>query len=320
MDTGCRLFLVACPLFLQFLGASFTQGRGSSIPIVGSVSPKGFLPPILLLVVIIVTVVIVAVILVVVVVAIVRVVIVVAIIGVVVVVGGVSFIIKLSFVIIGNTPMKASMSFSEFGTMFGQKNSNSWNLLIPDDPVGLFYPNRLGICIPSRQGIIGVSLGPMFLLGLSAFAIEQLVLLEQQQHYQQLDTTEILEFKTSRDRYRDNGVSDPIGGLVFKGGGISSGGKKYRESNISDSDNTRDGGKTTRGGIVTCGGLMASYACMTFIYGSSCKGEKTSVVKIYLVKSFEESGEVFPGVAGKCIESFIKGGKASSISVFRWER
>ncbi|GJT22833.1 hypothetical protein Tco_0892770 [Tanacetum coccineum] len=30
------------------------------------------------------------------------------------------------------------------------------------------------------------------------------------------DTTEILEFKTSRDRYGDNGVSDPIGGLVFK--------------------------------------------------------------------------------------------------------
>ncbi|GJT37007.1 hypothetical protein Tco_0936872 [Tanacetum coccineum] len=31
------------------------------------------------------------------------------------------------------------------------------------------------------------------------------------------DTTEILEFKTSRDRYEDNEVSDPIGGLVFKG-------------------------------------------------------------------------------------------------------
>ncbi|GJY38002.1 hypothetical protein Tco_0424366 [Tanacetum coccineum] len=102
MDTGCRLFLVAGPLFLQFLGASFTQGTVSSIPIVGSISPEGFLPPILLLVVIIVTVVIVAVILVVVVVAIVGVVIVVAIIGVVVVVGGVSFIIKLSFVIIGS--------------------------------------------------------------------------------------------------------------------------------------------------------------------------------------------------------------------------
>ncbi|GJX95399.1 zinc finger, CCHC-type containing protein [Tanacetum coccineum] len=100
MGTGCRLFLVAGPLFMQFLGASFIQGMVSGIPIVGSISPEGFLTPILLLVVIIVTVVIVAVILVVVVVAIVGVVIVVAIIGVVVVFGGVSFIIKLSFVII----------------------------------------------------------------------------------------------------------------------------------------------------------------------------------------------------------------------------
>ncbi|GJU86792.1 hypothetical protein Tco_1294338 [Tanacetum coccineum] len=100
MGTGCRLLLVAGPLFMQFLGASFIQGMVSSIPIVGSISPEGFLTPILLLVVIIVTVVIVAVILVVVVVAIVGVVIVVAIIGVVVVFGGVSFIIKLSFVII----------------------------------------------------------------------------------------------------------------------------------------------------------------------------------------------------------------------------
>ncbi|GKD16038.1 hypothetical protein Tco_1205196, partial [Tanacetum coccineum] len=89
-DSGCRLFPVDAP---------FTQGTISSIPIGGSISPEGFLPSILLLVVIIVTVVIVAVILVVVVVAIVGVVIVVSIIRVVVVFGGVSFIIKLSFVI-----------------------------------------------------------------------------------------------------------------------------------------------------------------------------------------------------------------------------
>ncbi|GKB08995.1 hypothetical protein Tco_0837307 [Tanacetum coccineum] len=99
---------------------------------------------------------------------------------------------------------------------------------------------------------------------------------------------EILEFKTSRDRYGDNEVSDPIGGLVFKGssgtssppsdhvdltgdedptnedgdigmgdsigvsmylGEISSGGKKYQESNIGDSDNTRDGDTTVDGAI-----------------------------------------------------------------------
>ncbi|GKD53147.1 hypothetical protein Tco_1286534, partial [Tanacetum coccineum] len=88
-------------------GTLSTQGMRSIISMV-SISPEGFLPSILLLVVIIVTVVIVAVILVVVV-AIVGVVIVVMIIGVVVVVMiigvvvvfGVSAIIKLSFVIIG---------------------------------------------------------------------------------------------------------------------------------------------------------------------------------------------------------------------------
>ncbi|GJR67131.1 hypothetical protein Tco_0013196 [Tanacetum coccineum] len=49
------------------IGASFTQGTISSIPIGGSISPEGFLLPVLLLVVIIVTVVIVIVILIVVV-------------------------------------------------------------------------------------------------------------------------------------------------------------------------------------------------------------------------------------------------------------
>nr|GFC98245.1 hypothetical protein [Tanacetum cinerariifolium] len=57
--------------------APFTQGTISSIPIGDSISPEGFLFPILLLVVIIVTVVIVAVILVVVIIVIVGVVIVV---------------------------------------------------------------------------------------------------------------------------------------------------------------------------------------------------------------------------------------------------
>nr|GEZ81819.1 hypothetical protein [Tanacetum cinerariifolium] len=82
-------------------GASFTQGIVSSISIGGSISPEGFLLPILLLVVIIVTVVIVAVILIVIVVAIVEGFIVVAIIREVVVIDGVSSILKLSFGIIG---------------------------------------------------------------------------------------------------------------------------------------------------------------------------------------------------------------------------
>ncbi|GJX57417.1 hypothetical protein Tco_0287314 [Tanacetum coccineum] len=93
---------------------------------------------------------------------------------------------------------------------------------------------------------------------------------------------EILEFKTSRDRYGDNGVSDPIRGLVFKssggivdltgdedptnedgdigigdstvvsmslGGEISPGGKKSQESNTGDSDNIGDGDITVGGAI-----------------------------------------------------------------------
>ncbi|GKE87986.1 hypothetical protein Tco_1565461, partial [Tanacetum coccineum] len=85
-------------------GASLTQRKASSIPIVfswgGSIIPNGFLPSIMLLVVIIVAVVIVVVTVV-----------------LVVVVGK------------GNPPMKTSMSFLEFGTIVGHKTANSWNLL-----------------------------------------------------------------------------------------------------------------------------------------------------------------------------------------------
>nr|GEW69376.1 hypothetical protein [Tanacetum cinerariifolium] len=152
-----------------------------------SISLEGFLPFILLLVVIIVAVILVVVVIdaivgVVIVVACIRVVVVVMIIGIFVIFdGGVSHIIKLSFVIIvtfpsmiwGSPPMKASISLSVFGTMFGHKTANSWNLLTPGDPIGLFYSNRLSVCILPRQGIIGqgFSLGPVFLLGLSAFAM-----------------------------------------------------------------------------------------------------------------------------------------------------
>ncbi|GJR33390.1 hypothetical protein Tco_1109622 [Tanacetum coccineum] len=94
---------------LRFLGASFTQRTVSSISVGGSINLKGFLSSILLSVVIIVTVVIVVVIL------------------IVVVVDDVPFILKLSFVIIG---FLHGITFSEFGTMFGHKNANSWNLLI----------------------------------------------------------------------------------------------------------------------------------------------------------------------------------------------
>nr|GEY63414.1 hypothetical protein [Tanacetum cinerariifolium] len=108
-----------------------------------SISLEGFLPSILLVVVIIVVVILVVVVIdvivgVVIVVASIGVVVVVMIIGIVVIVdGGVSHIIKLSIVIIvtfrsmlwGNPPMKASIIFSVFSTMFGHKTANSWNLL-----------------------------------------------------------------------------------------------------------------------------------------------------------------------------------------------
>ncbi|GJT54401.1 hypothetical protein Tco_0989455 [Tanacetum coccineum] len=98
-------------------GASFTQGKASSIPIVfswgGSISPDGFLPSILLLVVIIVAVVIVVITV------------------ILVVVGEVSSkvlafeAVTFPSILLGNPPMKTSMSFSEFGTIIGHKTANS---------------------------------------------------------------------------------------------------------------------------------------------------------------------------------------------------
>nr|GEX44003.1 hypothetical protein [Tanacetum cinerariifolium] len=69
--------------------------------------------------------------------------------------------------------------------------------------------------------------------------------------------------------------------------------------NIGDSDNTRDEGKIAGRAITTWGGGMISYACMTSIFESSCKGKKTSISKRYLVKLFEESGEMLPSEAEK---------------------
>nr|GEZ49141.1 hypothetical protein [Tanacetum cinerariifolium] len=227
-----RILAVGC------LGASFRQGTVSSIPIGSSISPEGFLLLILLLVEIIVTVVIVVVILIVVV-AIVRVVI--AIIGVVVVVGGV-FIIKLSFVIIGNL-------------------------------VGLLYPNRLGLCIPPRQG------SSLCFQDCSNTLCNQLLDSNLGHSWVQRK-----EYKTLRDRHGNNGISDLIGGLDTKSGGgvidltgnedptdenedtgmddstgvstslggeISSREKKFQESDIGDCNNIGDGSKTDGRAIIT---------------------------------------------------------------------
>ncbi|GJW69058.1 putative reverse transcriptase domain-containing protein [Tanacetum coccineum] len=64
------------------------------------------------------------------------------------------------------------------------------------------------------------------------------------------------------DEHGDIGMGDSTGVSMSLGGEISSGGKKSRESNIG-------GGKIAGRAIITWGDGMASYACMTFIYGSS---------------------------------------------------
>ncbi|GJU18198.1 hypothetical protein Tco_1146164 [Tanacetum coccineum] len=192
-------------------GASCTQRKVSMVPFVfsipfvlswgGSISSDSFLPSILLLVVIIVTVVIVVVILIVIVVVIV---------GVVVVVGGVSSILKLSFVIIGFLRRIVFYYLLHQPLGYG-------------DPVGLFYPNRLGVCILfwTRTSFVEYSSNNGTLSSSAHLLTRQ---------YHQLIGNQLpdgslshrynrnfLKFKTSRDRYRDNGVSDPIGGLVFLG-------------------------------------------------------------------------------------------------------
>nr|GFC22513.1 hypothetical protein [Tanacetum cinerariifolium] len=81
--------------------------------------------------------------------------------------------------------------------------------------------------------------------------------------------------------------------------------KKSRGSNSGDGGNTEDEGSTVGGAIGAYGGgigdslLVALYASMTFIYGSSWTGEMASDAKRYLDKSSEGSEEVFPDEAGK---------------------
>ncbi|GJY27843.1 zinc knuckle CX2CX4HX4C containing protein [Tanacetum coccineum] len=95
----------------------------------------------------------------------------------------------------------------------------------------------------------------------------------------------------------------------FQDGKISSGRKKYQGSNSGDGGKIRDGGKIVGGAIGACGSgigdssLVALYACMTFIYGSSWKGEMASEAKRSLDKSSEGSEEVFPG---GCVDAAVR--------------
>ncbi|GKG22160.1 hypothetical protein Tco_0384755 [Tanacetum coccineum] len=69
------------------------------------------------------------------------------------------------------------------------------------------------------------------------------------------------------DEDGDIRMGDSTGVLVSLGGEIFLGGKKYRESNIGDSVNTKDGGKTSGGLIGACSGIGGSLA--SALYGSS---------------------------------------------------
>nr|GFA69837.1 hypothetical protein [Tanacetum cinerariifolium] len=69
------------------------------------------------------------------------------------------------------------------------------------------------------------------------------------------------------DEDGDTGIDDSTGVLTSLGGEISSGEKKFQESDIGDCYNTGDGSKTAGREIITWGGERALYACTTSIYG-----------------------------------------------------
>ncbi|GKD40154.1 hypothetical protein Tco_1260361 [Tanacetum coccineum] len=85
------------------------------------------------------------------------------------------------------------------------------------------------------------------------------------------------------DEDGDIGMGDSIGVSTSLGGEIFSGGKKCRESNIGDGDNTGDRGKIVGGAIEACGEI----------------GERASEAKRSLVNSSKNLEEVFPSKAGK---------------------
>ncbi|GKA96012.1 hypothetical protein Tco_0818107 [Tanacetum coccineum] len=66
--------------------------------------------------------------------------------------------------------------------------------------------------------------------------------------------------------------------------------KKSWGSNINDGDKTVGGAIGARGSGIGDSLSVASYACITFIYGSSWKGEMASEAKRYLDKSSKGSG------------------------------
>nr|GEV04375.1 retrovirus-related Pol polyprotein from transposon TNT 1-94 [Tanacetum cinerariifolium] len=233
-------------------GVSCTQRRVSMVPFIysipfvlswgGSISLDSFLPFILLLVVIVVTVVIVAVILIFVVVAIVGVVIVVAIIGVVivvmiigvvvvVVVCGIPCIIKLLFMIIGSFSCYRSFTWSG----------------VPIGIVSIFHGSSL--CFQSCGNTIS----------------------------NQLPNGGLSHGYNGKfwNRYGDNGMSDSIKGLVFLGTKVPRELVYFPVVVESNSDNT--GGITVGEAIGACsGGIGDAVARRTSMAGK----RKVVIVKV----------------------------------------
>nr|GEW98642.1 hypothetical protein [Tanacetum cinerariifolium] len=206
-----------------------TEGIRSIISMV-SITLKGFMPSILLLVVIIVAVILVVVVIdvivrVVIVVASIGVVVVVIIIGIVVIVdGGVSHIIKLSFVIIGPVFLLGLSAFAMAAACASRAATTPFVIS----------------CWMVASVIAGVA---------------------------DSGVVDLTGHKDPSDEDGGTRIGDSTRVSVSLGE-ISLEGNKSWESNIGDSDNTGDGGKIA--------------------------GEKTSMSKRYLVKSFEESGEMLP--------------------------
>ncbi|GJY25645.1 hypothetical protein Tco_0400371 [Tanacetum coccineum] len=122
----------------------------------------------------------------------------------------------------------------------------------------------------------GISLGSVFLLGLLALAIVAACASKAAAMPSAIscwmaakvmagvsdDSTEILEFKTSRDKYGDNGMSDPIGGLVFKDSSRTGSSPSGRVDLTGDEDPTDEDGDTEMGDLtgvsVSLGGEIFS--------------------------------------------------------------
>nr|GEX44335.1 hypothetical protein [Tanacetum cinerariifolium] len=124
--------------------------------------------------------------------------------------------------------------------------------------------------------IIGVSLGPGFLLGLSVLiaCVSRVAAIPS-------SSGDIVDLIGDEDPTDEDGDTEVLVSL----GVISSEGKKSWESDIGDCNNTGDEGKTAGRVIITWGGEIALYACMASIYDHHVKEYRKIVRKVRRGKS-----------------------------------